>query len=41
MYTIYWLDADDNEIVLDKGYDYAGRAIDNIGPTTNSEDRTT
>ena len=41
MYTIYWLDADDNEIILDKGYDYAGRAIDNIGPTTNPEDETT
>ena len=41
MYTIYWKDADDNEIILDKGYDYAGRAMNNVGPTANIEDQTT
>ena len=41
MYTVYWTDADGNEIILDKGYDYAGRAKDNIGPTEDYADKTT
>lgn len=41
MYTIYWTDADGNEILLDKGYDYAGRAINNIDVTTDPTNQTT
>ena len=41
MYTVYWTDADGNEIVLDKGYDYAGRGLNNTDATADPTDLTT
>lgn len=41
MYYIYWTDADGNEILLDRGYTYVGRAQNNTNVTTNPADKTT